>query len=370
MNTTTAQRQTQNTATNVGNGESKGQVAAVAPPRLPYQSGLKERFGIDQTAWRALVDAIFPSAKTVEGVILALSYCRARGLDPFKRPVHVVPIWSSTLRKEVESVWPGINELRSTAFRTKQYAGCDPTNFGDDITETFSGHDDKNNRDVKETVTFPAWAQITVYRIVDGEKRAFHGPRVYYKGSFGQRGKLPVPNEKWARNPSYMLEKVAEAAALRKAFPEELGNDLTVEEMEGRMVDVGSGIVIDNEPPPPRPTRQRQAAQEAGRMAQESREAAEAQRAEPEQTPEPEQAQDEQTQDEQPQATGPADVMTYPQVADQIIAKIKAVRGSVMLDNLLAGEAEDLELLRVDAVDEYARVNAAVTDKRASFGRR
>jgi hypothetical protein len=79
--------------------QSGKNAVAIAAPRLPYHPGFAERFGVDQTAWRALVEAIYPSAQTVEGVLLALSYCKARGLDPFKRPVHVVPIWNSKLRK-------------------------------------------------------------------------------------------------------------------------------------------------------------------------------------------------------------------------------------------------------------------------------
>src|SRR4051794_4134726 len=97
--------------------------------RLPYHPGIKERFGIDAGAWRTLVEAIFPSAKTAEAVLLALDYCKVRNLDPFKRPVHIVPMWSQTANSGrggyVETVWPGIWEMRATAFRTKQYAGMD-----------------------------------------------------------------------------------------------------------------------------------------------------------------------------------------------------------------------------------------------------
>src|SRR5690606_12622943 len=102
----------------------------IAGERLPWHPGVEERFGIERSQWRALVESVWPSAKTVEGVILALSYCRARRLDPFKRPVHIVPIWNSQLGKEVETVWPGIGELRTTACRTGSYAGCEPATFG------------------------------------------------------------------------------------------------------------------------------------------------------------------------------------------------------------------------------------------------
>jgi hypothetical protein len=34
---------------------------------------IQERYGIDRASWRALTDAAFPSARSIEGVILALS---------------------------------------------------------------------------------------------------------------------------------------------------------------------------------------------------------------------------------------------------------------------------------------------------------
>ena len=44
-----------------------------------------------------------------------------------------------------------------------------------------------------------------------------------------------MPNHVWERRPDGQLEKCAEAAALRRAFPEELGNEYTAEEMEGQL---------------------------------------------------------------------------------------------------------------------------------------
>jgi hypothetical protein len=91
---------------------SKGQLMALKPPRLPYHEAVEERFGIDRAGWKALVEAIYPNAETADAIVMALSYCRARNLDPFKRPVHIVPMWSSVAGKMIETVWPGISELR------------------------------------------------------------------------------------------------------------------------------------------------------------------------------------------------------------------------------------------------------------------
>jgi hypothetical protein len=115
---------------------SKGQLVTLKPPRLPYHVAVQERFGIDRAGWKALVEAIYPNAETADAIVMALSYCRARNLDPFKRPVHIVPMWSSVAGKMIETVWPGISELRTTAFRTGQYAGLSEPEFGPAIERT------------------------------------------------------------------------------------------------------------------------------------------------------------------------------------------------------------------------------------------
>lgn len=219
---------------------SKGQVAVIQPPRIAYPPEVHEEFGIDAASWRALVEAVFPSAKTVEGVVLALAYCRGRNLDPMKKPIHIVPIWNSTLHKEVETIWSGIGEHRISAHRTGAYAGSDQTAFGADVTETFTdrvkGKDNRGNEtwtDQSITVTYPEWAQVTVYRIVAGTRCSFPGPIVEWRSFYGKKKWTTLPTEKWATAPRYMLEKCAEAAALRKAFPEETGELPIAEEMGG-----------------------------------------------------------------------------------------------------------------------------------------
>jgi phage recombination protein Bet len=211
------------------------QLPSIAPPRLPYHPAIEQRFGVDKAAWKALVEAIFPNATSTESVILALSYCRARKLDPFKRNVHIVPIWNKELRRYIDTIWPGIGELRTTAFRTSEYAGRDDAAFGIDETRTFTGQaGSKGNKyDVEKTVTFPQWAQVTVYRIVKGQRVAFAGPRVYWLETYATLGHdNDVPNEMWETRPRGQIEKCAEAAALRAAFPEEVGGDYIPEEVQ------------------------------------------------------------------------------------------------------------------------------------------
>lgn len=204
------------------------QLPALRGPRLPFYPLVEERFGIDRAQWKALVEAIFPNATSVESVVLALSYCKARKLDPFKRCVHIVGIWNSQLGGMVDSVWPGIGELRTTAFRTGEYAGRNRTEFGPDVTKKIGSVE----------VTFPEWAQVTVKRMVRGVVVDFAGPQVYWEETYATKSrKDDSPNEMWASRPRGQIDKCAEAAALRAAFPEEIGSDYIPEEVESRTVE-------------------------------------------------------------------------------------------------------------------------------------
>lgn len=208
---------------------------AIARERLPWHPEIGNRFGIDRAQWRALVEAVFPAARTVEGVLLALSYCKARNLDPMKKPIHIIPIWDAQERREKESVWPGIGEHRITAHRSGSYAGCDDCEFGPEQTMDFIGTvgRDGNQRQERFTISFPTWARMIVYKMVRDQRVAINGPRVYWMETYARMGRSDLPNEMWRKRPYGQIEKCAEAAALRRAFPEEIGNELTAEEMGG-----------------------------------------------------------------------------------------------------------------------------------------
>lgn len=199
------------------------QLPSLRGPRLPYHPAIQERFGIDKASWKALVEAVFPNATTTESIVLALSYCRARKLDPFKRNVHIVPIWNRDQKCYVDTIWPGIGELRTTAFRTGEYAGRGQTEFGPDVTKKIGSIE----------ITFPEWAQVTVHRMVKGLRVEFVGPRVYWEETYGETKRDDAtPNDMWRNRPRGQIDKCAEAAALRAAFPEECGGDCVADEVQ------------------------------------------------------------------------------------------------------------------------------------------
>ena len=212
---------------------------------IPAQS-LAE-LGLDAATWQVLVESIFPAAKTVEGVQLAVRYCQARGLDVMKRPVHVVPMWNRSLGREVETVWPGIAEVQTTAARTGQWAGMEPARFGPEVARTFSGRakTDEGWQELQVQVSFPAWCEVTVYRLVGGTRCPFT-ETVFWEESYARLGGGEVPTAMWVKRPRGQLLKCAKAASLRAAFPEEAG--YTAEEMAGKPID--GELVLTDTPPP------------------------------------------------------------------------------------------------------------------------
>ena len=181
------------------------------------QTALKER-NIDLAVWSTLQNSVFPGAKD-ESIILAVDYCKARKLDILKKPCHIVPM-NVTDAKTGNKQWrdvimPGIYEQRITAFRTGQMAGQDDPVFGEIIS--FNGMD------------VPEWCRVTVYRFINGERCAFSHTEYFTEACATTKdGKL---NSVWSKRPRGQLAKCAEAGALRKAFPDELGGVITADEV-------------------------------------------------------------------------------------------------------------------------------------------
>jgi len=204
------------------------QEVTVSAGRFPWVPAFEERYGVDKASWRALIDAVFPTATSLDSVVLALSYCKARRLDPFKRPVHIVPMYDKNRGGTVDTIWPGIGELRTTAVRTGAFGGRDAAVFGPTITKKFG----------TEEIEHPEWCEVVIYRMVAGHRAACHGPRVYWRETYApKRHDDPTPNSMWKKRPFGQIEKCAEAGALRAAFPEEIGNEYTADEMEGKVIE-------------------------------------------------------------------------------------------------------------------------------------
>lgn len=190
--------------------------------------------GINDAQFKVIREILYPNVQKVETLLMALAYCKHRKLDIMKKPIQIVPIYNSKTKKMEDTIWASITEIRTTATRTGNYAGRSEAEFGNSITREFVGkiqdYDTKQWSDVKKTVTYPEWCKISVFRMVGGQKCEFISKLFWLESYKSSSSKSEVPNDMWGKRPYAQLEKCTEAAALRCAFPEEIGNDYIAEE--------------------------------------------------------------------------------------------------------------------------------------------
>jgi phage recombination protein Bet len=136
--------------------------------------------------------------------------CRARGVNPWCKQVRPKVLVDDTGARRVELMLC-IEGFRLIAHRTQHYAGCDDNTFA-------YGDDGKL-----------ASASTTIYKLVGDNRFAFTASVRWsdYAG-IPATGDIAQFREQM---PHVWLGKCSEAAALRKAFPQELGGMYTPEEM-------------------------------------------------------------------------------------------------------------------------------------------
>lgn len=133
---------------------------------------------------------------------LLIARSKATGLDPLQNQIHGV------VRQGKLTIQTGIDGFRLIAHRTGHYAGKDEAIF--EI----------------EKDGLPLSCKVTVYKHVNGEKVKYTESArwsEYYPGD--KQGFM------WKKMPFTMLEKCAEAKALRSAFPSDLSGLYAEEEM-------------------------------------------------------------------------------------------------------------------------------------------
>jgi phage recombination protein Bet len=133
---------------------------------------------------------------------------KSRGLRPDAKQIYFIKLGGKA------SVVLSIDAYRLIAQRTGLYAGISPVQY---LMDEASGK--------------PISATITVKKIVHGHICEFSGTALY--SEHNRPSKDPNKKTLWDTMPATMLEKCAEAKALRKAFPEELAGYYTRDEMEG-----------------------------------------------------------------------------------------------------------------------------------------
>ncbi|MCC7184585.1 MAG: phage recombination protein Bet [Rhodocyclaceae bacterium] len=179
----------------------------------------------EQDLMKVLQASLYPGAAP-ESIKMVLGYCRAAGLDPMQKPVHIVPMWDAKAGSMRDVVMPGVNLYRTQAMRSGECAGVSEPEFGNDVTETIGG----------AQITYPAWCRVTIKRRLPTGEIVNFTAREFWKENYAIKGgkeKSIAPNAMWTKRPYGQLAKCAEAQALRKAFPE-IASASTADEMEGK----------------------------------------------------------------------------------------------------------------------------------------
>lgn len=216
---------------------------ALTPQRQPTALALAE-----DDLLGLLSSSLYPGASHAS-IKMVLSYCKAAGLDPMQKPVHIVPMWDGKTKQMRDVVMPGVGLYRTQATRNG-HAGTSEPEFGPDVTAKIGGQE----------ITYPAWCRVTVKRRQQNGAVDEFAAREFWMENYAIKGgpeKSIAPNAMWTKRPYGQIAKCAEAQALRKAFPE-IGAQPAAEEMEGKAIegeyiDAATGEVHGSPPAPPAP---------------------------------------------------------------------------------------------------------------------
>ena len=162
--------------------------------------------GIDEPTWNALCNTIYPGANP-DSVVMAIDYCKARGLDILLKPVHLVPMQVTDARTK-EKVWRDVPMPGSACTGSRPIA---PATTRGRRTRVRTGCHRGVSRPLQperqDQGHLPQWCKYTVYKMVNGQRVAFHALERWKENYATQSGKTECPNAMWRKRPYAQLAK-------------------------------------------------------------------------------------------------------------------------------------------------------------------
>jgi phage recombination protein Bet len=152
---------------------------------------------------------------TADELALFIGQAKRTGLDPFSKQIFAIFRYSKRECREVMTIQTAIDGFRVIAERTGKYGGvakslwCGPRGTW---------------REVWLMDEPPKAAKVVVRKLVDGHVFDFSAVAHW-------REYADADSAMWRKMPANQLAKVAEAKALRQAFPNDLSGLYTAEEM-------------------------------------------------------------------------------------------------------------------------------------------
>lgn len=179
----------------------------------------------DQTQWDQQQIAVL-EAGGIDGDVsdaeLAafLHECQRRKLDPFTRQIYLIGRYDSRKGRKVYRSQTSIDGFRLIARRSADKSGIDYS-----YEDTIWFDEQGQRHEIWLSDKPPAGAKVVVIR--NGQRF----DAVARFGAYVQVDRNGNPTGQWRNMADVMVAKCAEALALRKAFPEDLGGIYTEEEM-------------------------------------------------------------------------------------------------------------------------------------------
>lgn len=198
---------------------------------------------------RALLRKTMLAQFTADEQEMLIAIVERTGLDPFSRQIYATPRWDKAKNRYVLAIVVSIDGFRVIAERTGQYVG--------QLGPYWCGADGNWKRDANG-LPLPWLAAEPPKAAMVGACRGDFAQPLYAVARWDSYVQMKdgKPTRFWSSMPDLMIGKVAEALALRRAFPQQLSGLYTTEELAQDTEikhDAAPHAAPKPEPPPPKP---------------------------------------------------------------------------------------------------------------------